>query len=89
LFERSHSQDGAGDTLSNSDSPSLRALDVAYVENPPPALDADQWEEGNFLYWAEVKTMVQLVKVGRKYAKVRVPGDRKVQSVLIEDLGEK
>jgi predicted transcriptional regulator len=89
LFERSHSQDGAGDTLSNSDFPSLRESNGSHVDNPPPALDADQLEEGGFIYWSEVSTLVQIVKVGRKTAKVRVPGERNPRLAQIDDLGEK
>jgi hypothetical protein len=89
LFEQSHSPDVTGDVCSNSDFTSLSKLADAYVENPPPALDADRLEEGDFVYWSEVKTQVQIVRCGNKYAKVRVPGVQKVQSVLITDLGNK
>lgn len=89
LFEQSHRPDGVSDVCSNSVSQSLSKSDNAHVENPPTAIDADQLEEGDFVYWSEVKTQVQIVKCGNKYAKVRVPGDQKVQSVLIADLGNK
>jgi DNA-binding MarR family transcriptional regulator len=89
LFERSHSQDGAGDTLSNSDFPSLRESNGSHVENLPPALDAGLPEEGDFIYWSEVSTLVQVLKIGAKTARVRVPGERNPRLAQIADLGEK
>jgi hypothetical protein len=91
LFEQSQESSPAKDTCSNSKSESLSKVERVPVENTDTYVPADtkDVERDQWVHWAKVGTVVEIIHKRGEWATVRVPGQLRTEKVLIAELEQK